>query len=275
MSIKTIAEALKNVFGAVSTAALTDMTNIANTEPMKKPAELIALTTDPAVQQTLRELEKLGIENCILNGDATIMAKGDIDLYSKDLAALPDLTRVILHGNFNVGMNRLTSPKGSPLIVYGHVNYGSNKMTTLEGGAHTVTGVYNCSGNELTSFKHAPAECLSLMADINKFENLKFSPRVTKIIDVCATPIKNLQHLNCGPDTEIRCVRTPNMVTLLGLPEKFKEVHSDFGVFQSFEQIPSERKFTAQDIKDSLTITKLENSDSTITTTQRRKVMVM
>lgn len=82
--------------------------------------------------------------------------KGDVMLATRDLAELPDLSEVIVEGDFYCYGNRLTSLKGCPKEVGGSFYCGDNELTSLEGAPQKVGGVFQCQSNELTSLEGAP-----------------------------------------------------------------------------------------------------------------------
>ncbi|MBR4931917.1 MAG: hypothetical protein IKZ02_02695 [Alphaproteobacteria bacterium] len=57
---------------------------------------------------------------------------GDIDLSHSNSTKLPDLSNVILEGNFNCSCNQLFSLKGTPKIIKGSFNCSFNKLNTLD-----------------------------------------------------------------------------------------------------------------------------------------------
>ena len=52
--------------------------------------------------------------------------KGDVDLSNKELTELPDLSKVIVEGNFDCSYNQLTSLAGAPEKIGGNIYSGSD-----------------------------------------------------------------------------------------------------------------------------------------------------
>jgi hypothetical protein len=65
--------------------------------------------------------------------DGTLVTSMGIDLFDKGLTTLPDLSRVIVQGDFICFNNNLESLKGSPAVVSGDFYCFNNKLTSLEG----------------------------------------------------------------------------------------------------------------------------------------------
>ncbi len=81
-----------------------------------------------------------------------------IDISSRGLTELPDLSKVTVTGDFNCSNNRLTSLKGAPQKVGGKFDCSCNQLTTLEGTPEKVGGGFLCEQNALTTLKGAPRE---------------------------------------------------------------------------------------------------------------------
>ena len=82
--------------------------------------------------------------------------KGSLDLINKNLTELPDLSDVVVKGNFACSDNKLTSLKGAPQKVGGSFLCDHNGLTSLEGGPKEVGEYFLCNHNQLTSLKGAP-----------------------------------------------------------------------------------------------------------------------
>ena len=107
--------------------------------------------------------------------------EGDLDLSWKGLAELPDLSEVVIEGNFECHNNQLTSLKGAPELVGGAFNCRNNQLTSLEGAPQTVGGKFDCSENELTSLEGAPKEVGGdFRCDHNELTSLKGAPKYVK-----------------------------------------------------------------------------------------------
>ncbi len=139
--------------------------------------------------------------------DGTYVVKGDIKISYQGLKELPDLSSVIVQGNFYCNDNRLTSLKGAPREVTGDFWCHFNFLTSLEGAPKKVGDSFWCHNNALTSLAHAPQEVGGYFYCNNMRDSLK-----------------NLE----------------------GAPRKFKELHSDFGTFQSWDEIPEEVRYSKE-----------------------------
>ena len=84
--------------------------------------------------------------------------KADLDLSDIGLTELPDLSEVVVKGDFYCSDNQLTSLEGSPQKVDGDFICSCNKLTSLEGAPQRVGGGFYCSINQLTSLEGAPKE---------------------------------------------------------------------------------------------------------------------
>jgi hypothetical protein len=101
----------------------------------------------------------------------------DLDISYKGLTKLPDLTCVVVNGNFDCSLNKLTTLEGAPQSlkgdficsgcqltnlsgcpqnVGGHFNCSDNRLTTLTGAPKTVSGDFSCAYNQLTTLTGAP-----------------------------------------------------------------------------------------------------------------------
>ena len=84
--------------------------------------------------------------------------KGNLDLWNKGLTELPDLSEVVVKGDFNCSHNKLTSLEGAPQRVGGDFDCNHNQLTSLEGAPKEVGGGFYCYSNRLTSLEGAPKE---------------------------------------------------------------------------------------------------------------------
>src|ERR1700722_10746867 len=69
-----------------------------------------------------------------------LRVRGDLRLDNMGLTELPDLSCVIVEGNFHCSGNKLTSLKGAPRAVGGHFWCDNNLLTSLEGAPAVVEG---------------------------------------------------------------------------------------------------------------------------------------
>ena len=61
--------------------------------------------------------------------------EGDLDLSNMNLTKLPDLSKVIINGNFNCANNNLASLKGAPKEVRGSFYCYNNYLSNLKGSS--------------------------------------------------------------------------------------------------------------------------------------------
>lgn len=76
----------------------------------KKVEEVIAPPPPVAGEQTLIDL-KVSYKKL---DDGRLYVPGNLNISNKDLTALPDLSNVVVEGNFSCVKNHLTSLKGAP-----------------------------------------------------------------------------------------------------------------------------------------------------------------
>ena len=88
--------------------------------------------------------------------DGTLFVPGDLDLSGRDLAKLPDLSNVIVGGNFNCENNLLTSLRGSPKEVRGDFLCGYNILLNTEGVTPKIGGGFHAEHNHLLAQNKAP-----------------------------------------------------------------------------------------------------------------------
>ena len=99
--------------------------------------------------------------------------KGDLHLYHQNLTELPDLSDVVVKGNFDCFDNELTSLEGAPKEVGGNFSCFGNRLTSLEGAPKTVGGYFSCSCNQLTSLEGAPQKVSGdFYCDYNRLTSL-------------------------------------------------------------------------------------------------------
>lgn len=104
--------------------------------------------------------------------------EGDVIITSSHLTELPDLSEVIVKGDFNCRYNDLTSLKGAPKEVWGDFNCSHNQLTSLEGAPQEVGGGFFCPYNQLTSLEGAPQKVgESFHCDHNKLVSLEGAPQ--------------------------------------------------------------------------------------------------
>ena len=96
--------------------------------------------------------------------------EGDVDLSNLHLTELPDLSDVIVTGDFWCFGNQLTSLAGSPKEVEGCFCCQFNNLTSLKGAPQKVYGSFYCNDNKLTSLVGAPKVVGSFWCNDNSKE---------------------------------------------------------------------------------------------------------
>ncbi len=100
--------------------------------------------------------------------DGTIIVR-ELDISGKKLTRLPDLSNVIVRGDFICQNNQLTSLVGSPKSIGRGFYCDCNKLTSLIGGPQTVAGYMLCNSNPLTSLAGAPQTFARLSSNLGDF----------------------------------------------------------------------------------------------------------
>jgi hypothetical protein len=88
---------------------------------------------------------------------------------------LPDLSDIIIDGDFHIDYNIWISLKGCPKIVTGTFQCADSNLTTLEGGPRWANK-YHVFSNQLVSLKGAPEFANNFDARNNKLTNLEYCP---------------------------------------------------------------------------------------------------
>ena len=120
----------------------------------------------PALIDGSEKIEKESIYNCPL------------DLSDRGLTKLPDLSNLIVKGDFFCSYNQLTSLEGAPKEVGVYFSCSNNQLTSLEGVSKEVGGDFVCSHNQLTSLKGAPEKVGgSFYCSHNQLTSLEGAPK--------------------------------------------------------------------------------------------------
>ena len=77
--------------------------------------------------------------------------ESNLNLSNIGLTELPDLSEVVVKGNFACYGNKLTSLEGAPKEVGGGFYCYENELTSLEGAPQKVGGCFGCENNQLTT----------------------------------------------------------------------------------------------------------------------------
>jgi hypothetical protein len=203
-------------------------------------------TAPPAPSEAESFLGELGIRY-VKREDGTIVVPGELDISSRCFTALPDLTAVVVAGDFWCSNNLLTSLKGAPRFVGGDFHCSYNLLTSLAGAPPSVGGAFYCVANRLTSLKGAPAE---IAKDFHCYDN--------ELTDLASGPHKaggdflcNANHLislRGAPEDvggDFYCCRNP-LEHLECAPRRFTTLTTDFGTFRRAEDIPEPLRFSPE-----------------------------
>ncbi len=141
--------------------------------------------------------------------------KGDLDLAGKDFEKLPDLSKVIVEGNFYCHRcYNLTSLKGAPKKVgKGFSCWGCYHLTSLDGASEKVGGYFDCWGcDNLTSLAGAPKEvgrdfdchnCKSLISLYGSSEKVEGDFRCSDNKNLTSlVGISSARYINCDDGLE-------------------------------------------------------------------------
>ena len=91
-------------------------------------------------------LKKYKIDNYTINSDLTVDVKGNVNISSNPLKAIPFQFGKV-DGDFYCGNNELTSLEHCPMIISGNFNCSWNKLTSFEHCPKTVGGYFYCYNN--------------------------------------------------------------------------------------------------------------------------------
>ena len=108
-------------------------------------------------EKIIKWLDKMGVENYIINDDLTIDVKGNINLYNRGLDKFPDYIKFgRVGGYFSCYNNKLVSLEGCPVSVGGSFDCSDNHLVSLEGCPSSVSGYFSCRNNQLVSLEGCP-----------------------------------------------------------------------------------------------------------------------
>ena len=150
--------------------------------------------------------------------DGVIIVEGDIHIPRKGLTKLPDLSKVIVKGDFWCHENKLTSLEGCPAFIGKSFCCSNNQLTSLKGAPVTVNGSFACAENQLTSLEGAPSSVgTGLFCNDNQ-----------------------LTSLAGAPVTAFYWCKNNKLTSLEDTPKGFRLMSSDFGDFTSWDAIPED-----------------------------------
>ena len=188
---------------------------------------------------------------------------------------LPDLSDIIVDGDFIIGFRDLTSLKGCPKIVTGKFACDSNHITSLEGGPRaaftysafdnkliTLKGapkyvfIFNVASNNLTTLEHSPLLVGgNFSINSNKLISLKGCPKIVGG-DFVVSYNKSLESLEHGPEivgVEYLFHQT-NLKTLNGL--NFRKGYAiDPGTIREYQKLFDELNMHREDMDEKTDLT--------------------
>ena len=194
------------------------------------------------------DLLKIGLINDIkgdlysLDKIKTEIVVKNLILYKMNLEKLPDLSKVIVNGDFNCYYNKLVTLKGAPKEVRGNFYCDNNKLTSLEGAPKIINGDFYCKYNNLISLEGCPKKIGGdFNCNYNQLTSLEGAPKEVKGNFSCVD--NQLTSLEGAPK-EVKgnfyCVDN-QLTSLEGAP---KIVNGDF--YCKGNKI----KFTEEDVKE-------------------------
>ena len=133
-----------------------------NKSPIRKYIPAIKHFIETQKLDVIHDLKNLGLIKQdgkyydIFNLPKGFVVNGNLDLGSMELTELPDLSDVVVRGDFNCSDNLLTSLQGAPQTVGGSFYCSHNLLTSLQGAPQKIEGDFNCSNNQLTNLQGAP-----------------------------------------------------------------------------------------------------------------------
>jgi len=173
--------------------------------------------------------------------DGSLLVPGDLDISCKGLTKLPDLSAVLVGGNFSCHDNQLTSLKGAPHSVGDDFSCSHNQLTSLEHAPRSVGAGFYCNNNQLTSLEHAPYSVGGgFSCNYNQLTSLEHAPHsVGGGFDCDNNQLTSLEHAPQTVGGDFYCNDNP-LTSLEHAPKKFETLHSDFGTFASWDTVPEQ-----------------------------------
>ncbi len=169
-------------------------------------------------QQSEAELRSLGIKFS-RRADGMLEVADKIDLTGKNLGTLPDLSNVVVLGDFSAGGNDLKNIIGAPPFVGGTATFAGNVIKSLAEGPQYVGVDFVVSSNNLNDLHGSP---LYVGRDYEARQNL-----LTTL---------------AGTQPELNGVLSLKgnfrLVSFEHGPRVFEEMRTEFGDFKTWDDIP-------------------------------------
>jgi len=141
--------------------------------------------------------------------------KGNLNLSGLGLTKLPNLSHVVVDGDFDCSDNQLSTLEGSPQEVGGGFYCHHNQLSTLEGGPQKVGGDFNCDFNQLSTLEGGPQEVGgSFKCYYNQLSTLEGFPRKIGGIVNC---------FSCGVDENSTAPEYLSPAKIKGIDDKLLE----------------------------------------------------
>ncbi len=151
--------------------------------------------------------------------------KGDLDISEMELSKLPNLSHVIILGNFTCAGNQLHDLTGSPREVHGFFDCSRNQITNLEGCTRHIGKSFLCQHNQLLSLIGGPTTVLKdYDCSNNCLQTLSGAPEHIYRNFICIG--NQIPNLNGGPsfvEQTINCSYNP-INDLTGTPQQAFEL---------------------------------------------------
>lgn len=199
------------------------------------------------------------------------LGKDNMVKYGKwPLKALPDLTSVVVEGEFRCSDNELTSLKGCPQTITGNFYCYGNELTSLEYGPEKVGDSFSCSFNLLPDLTGGPKEvggsyncqsCPTLLTlkgapeivpgdflcHEGVLKSLEGGPKkVGGDMWVFKNHLRNIEHAPREVGRFFMCHFNDGITHLEGAPEKFVKIYSSLGDFEKLSEIPDELRYSPE-----------------------------
>lgn len=186
------------------------------------------------------------------------------------LSELPDLTAVVVEGDFRCSDNELTSLRGCPQTVTGNFYCYSNLLESLEHAPAKVGDGFYCSMNRMKDLTGAPKEiggtlncqsCPTLLTlkgapevvpgdflcHEGVLESLEGGPKkVGGDMWVFKNRLRNIDHAPREVGRYFQCHFNAGIKHLEGAPEKFVKIYSDLGNFERLSDIPDDIRYSPE-----------------------------
>ena len=146
------------------------------------------------------------------------------NIFVKCLYILPDLSDVIIDGDFTCGHNKLFSLEGAPKTIKGSFYCSYSHLTSLEGAPTSIGRDFQCLyNNRLLSLKGAPesvGESLKIIGN-RQLTSLEGAPKSVER-DICCESNYQLTSLEGLPEEisgNFYCFKNNNLTSLKGAPK--------------------------------------------------------